>query len=469
MAQNQEAVVKLRVTADQADALKRAFQGATAELQKQQEALDRIVRTLVAATAAAKQLGGAVPNLKGALNVPDAADKVKKEKPALDAVNDSLRQQEKLLERVNAAMGAEQIRKRAETELALAEANKKLNAAVGEEKRRQQGRTGAGHRVADYLAAKGGGSGLGKLAGGFGKLLGGKAEANTAANLGQLGAQLGGGGAGAAAGGEAAAAGGLGAALGPAAAAAGAAAAGIGLAVGALSQLTQTAVGFVAKSNPAVAQQLTSAFDDFAAVLGERLAPFVELVSKGVGVFADLLESILPSGEEVGEAFSFIGDYLNDLRDALALVAPLLKAVAKFGLGLLAGALKALTAPVRWLVSILAKFGLVASGGDKPKLKSAKGKGSHEASFGSVDDYLKKVQLGALASSRNTAKKPADKIHEAALGFAGATGIFGEAVKSLLDWLGKKDPGGQKGGAGAGAGHDVSAGLSRGMASSYGH
>src|SRR5262245_29991957 len=111
--------------------------------------------------------------------------------------------------------------------------------------------------------------------------------------------------------------------------------------------------GAVGKFSPGTMERLSYAFDDLTAVLGERLMPIFEtVVVPVVRLFGDVLESILPSGQEFAEILKPVTDFLADLRDALASIAPVIHDVLVVGLKALGIALQVVLIPFQALAEL---------------------------------------------------------------------------------------------------------------------
>jgi hypothetical protein len=92
----------------------------------------------------------------------------------------------------------------------------------------------------------------------------------------------------------------------------------------------------------------------------------------------------LPSTDDFREALSPISDFLNDLRGALASVAPIIRVVLVEGLKILGAALKGLLVPFQLLAAFLE--GLFGEG---EKLKTSVGAAVRNASFQSAESPLR--------------------------------------------------------------------------------
>jgi hypothetical protein len=362
-------------------------------------------------------------------------DKAAALKAAYADVNKELDKQQEKLNRLNAAMSPDSVRRRATLNLKIGEAQKKIATATASEEAKQSGKGGGGvfSGIASRLGRLFGGKGGGAAAGEAGEAAGGAAEAGGAA-------------------------GGIGAALGTIGAVAGVAVVAIGAVAIGLKKLGDVAVSTVSSFSPVTIKLFDFALQDLSAVIGERLSPYVEYLTKVFRLVGDTLETILPTGDEVRSAFSFMDDVLKDLRSAIASVAPLLKDVLIGGLKLFAGAIQSFTLPLRTAIAFLRGLGIISG---EAKLKSSVGKAPRDVAFSGVEEYLKKVYIGALMSGRGAT--PEDKLNNAAENFSNAVNRFTTAVEEFGKWIRDKT-GGVIGGAVSGATGGLSSGYTNGVA-----
>lgn len=177
--------------------------------------------------------------------------------------------------------------------------------------------------------------------------------------------------------------GGLAAALGPIALAAGAAVVGLKMLAGASQKIVQLA----GINNPAVAERFQRSLLDAEAVIGNRLIPVVEVMTKGMQLVGDVLQTILPSEADIRDAMRELDPVLNQLRDAAAELAPMLKQqfrdslqVAIIGLQLFADQISVAT----FMLGPLA-------GGKGKGLESARGMAASQASTVGIEDISKRA------------------------------------------------------------------------------
>jgi hypothetical protein len=156
---------------------------------------------------------------------------------------------------------------------------------------------------------------------------------------------------------------------------------------------------FVAKANPGAVQRFTFALEDTQAVIGQRLAPVLEVITQGIRLFADVINTILPSGEEFAQLLQPVTDLLNDLREALAPVAAIIHDVLVVGFKLLGAALQVVIIPFRLLARLL---GALFGAGEETKLKSSVGAAVRNVSFGSVEQYQQQIYRAALMGGVTT-------------------------------------------------------------------
>ena len=145
-------------------------------------------------------------------------------------------------------------------------------------------------------------------------------------------------------------------AVGPALGAAGAIlAAGTAIA----ESLKSAALSTAALASPGTVKLLNVTLEDLGGVIGRVAVPFVEVVTEEFRLLGDVLATILPSTEDLRAALGPIREVVGGLRDILAEVAPLLRTVVTTGLHAFAEALRAVTYPLRFAVSLLRELGLI--------------------------------------------------------------------------------------------------------------
>jgi hypothetical protein len=179
----------------------------------------------------------------------------------------------------------------------------------------------------------------------------------------------------------------------------------------------------VALASPGTFQRFQLALDDTTAVVGQALVPVLEIVTQGIRLFGDFLTTVLPSTDEFREALSPISDFLNDLRDALASIAPVIHDVLVVGLKVLGAVLRTIIIPFQ----LLAKFleGLFGAG---EGLKSSLNAAVRNVSFQSAESFAKQVNLAAFKSGIGTGKGPVEKIGE-------DVAKIGEILKDIGAWV----------------------------------
>ncbi len=208
----------------------------------------------------------------------------------------------------------------------------------------------------------------------LGKLMGGGEEAAGGADM--------------VAGGEAAAgAEGLGAALGPIGIAVGAAVMGLKIFTSAVITAANKAVQLAALNNPAVAERFQRALLDTEAVLGNRLIPVVEFMTKGMRLVGDILQTILPTEADIAAAMSELDPVLKDLRDSAADLAPLLKDQLVLALEVTVDSLRVFADEIKLITFLLKPLG----SGEKNPLKSSLGMAASQASTVGIEDISKRA------------------------------------------------------------------------------
>ena len=86
---------------------------------------------------------------------------------------------------------------------------------------------------------------------------------------------------------------------------------------GLFKSITETLTSFAAKASPATFTMFQHAVDDAQAVIGQRFVPVLELMTDGVRLFADVLTTLLPTGEQVRGVIGSIRKTFDDLDPGL--------------------------------------------------------------------------------------------------------------------------------------------------------
>lgn len=167
----------------------------------------------------------------------------------------------------------------------------------------------------------------------------------------------------------------------------------------------ETTVALAAKAQPGVVKRFGLALDDTAAVIGHRLVPIVELMTKVVRGIGDILHTVLPSTQDMRAALAPLGDAFADIKQSLADVAPLIKDALLVGLKLFGEFLKLIAKGVRGLVNLARSFGLLSGTG---KLQSSMGLAARPAHFTSPDEYAKSIYQAAFSQGYDPQKTTAD-------------------------------------------------------------
>jgi len=95
--------------------------------------------------------------------------------------------------------------------------------------------------------------------------------------------------------------------------------------IGVFQQLTSTIKGFVAVANPEVVELFDDAVRDISGVIGKTLTPVVRHAVPYVQLFGDLLASLVPSGQDLEDAFKDLAVSVHDLKVAIDPWIPVLK------------------------------------------------------------------------------------------------------------------------------------------------
>ncbi len=153
--------------------------------------------------------------------------------------------------------------------------------------------------------------------------------------------------------------------------------------------------GFVAAAAPGAMERFQLAVRDVAGVIGQRLAPVLEVITGIVRLFGDVLQTILPSGNEFADILKPVSALLVDLREALAPIAAVIHDVLLVGLKALGVALQIVVLPFQ----IFAKLLTALFGGGGKQLDPSQGAAFRQVSFTSSDQFAKSIYQAALKSS----------------------------------------------------------------------
>jgi hypothetical protein len=197
----------------------------------------------------------------------------------------------------------------------------------------------------------------------------------------------------------------------------------VGAMVAAAAAATAAVRGVVALASPGTAERFDLALKDATAVVGQALTPVLEQATSIVRLFGDILATILPSAAEFREALAPISDFLNDLRDALGSIAPVIHEVLVEGLKILGAALRTVILPFRILAKIIE--GLF---GGAEALKTSMGAAVRNVSFQSAESFAKQVNLAAFKSGIGTGKGPLDKIGD-------TVAQINKTLDDIRDWV----------------------------------
>jgi hypothetical protein len=199
---------------------------------------------------------------------------------------------------------------------------------------------------------------------------------------------------------------------------------------GAFQKTTAGMARFVALASPGTMTLFNLAVRDTAATLGQTLQPVMELATKGLRLFGDILMTILPGAGEMKDALEPVADFLNVLRDALAPVAAVLHDVIIVALKAFGVALNIVLLPVRFLAALLNE--LFGGGGEKAKLKSSVGAAVRQVSFTSPEAATHSVYAAALQSGGPAA--PKGEYHGPLEGIANTLDSINEFVRGIRDF-----------------------------------
>lgn len=180
---------------------------------------------------------------------------------------------------------------------------------------------------------------------------------------------------------------------------------GLGAAIGPLGIAAAAAAGglhLVGTASPATAARLERSFADLGAVIGDRLAPVAEFLGEIFRAVGDVLENILPSSSDINNLMDEFRPVLNEVKEALIDVGPLIKDALVFGLKAVGVALKLLLTPIKWVAEGLRKLADFLGIAPAPEQrKSSVGKANQQVTtYGDIEQISTRAIETALASGR---------------------------------------------------------------------
>lgn len=197
----------------------------------------------------------------------------------------------------------------------------------------------------------------------------------------------------------------------------------------------------VGKANPAVLERFNDVFEDVEAVIGVRLIPLVEHWTNGLRVLVDFLHSVLPSTAEFQRFFAEYKPLLNDVREALREMAPLIKDILLVSIRLATQALHDFVAVMREIVMIARRMPGIslfaqyarATGQQDQQLRSSIGTAARPFRFESHDDFGRQLILNALNRGKDSAAdQTADNTARTADGVERLATVLGPMVSAFI-------------------------------------
>lgn len=193
----------------------------------------------------------------------------------------------------------------------------------------------------------------------------------------------------------------LGAGLGVAGGAAGI---GLGVAGGVLAG----GLASVGARSPATVERFERAMMDVTAVIGDMFAPVMDLATDGVRLFGDVLASILPTAGEMREVIQPLFGTLQEMRESLAPIAPLIKGAVISALKELAAAVSVAADTISLFSEVLKYDPIIGSllNNSSKNLESSVGMAATGASFVGGEERGKAAYAAAFAAgaTRGTAE-----------------------------------------------------------------
>ena len=159
---------------------------------------------------------------------------------------------------------------------------------------------------------------------------------------------------------------------------------------------------FVSKSNPLMMEKFNLVMNDTLAVVGQRLEPMMEILTEGLKLVGDVLNSILPDASAFKELFGPIKESMDIFRDTMGGIADFIKDTLTIVLKTFGIVLKAVLLPFQAFARMMqALFGWEGAGAN---LKSSTGAAVRNVSFGNMQSVAQEFYKKALMSGSSASK-----------------------------------------------------------------
>lgn len=177
---------------------------------------------------------------------------------------------------------------------------------------------------------------------------------------------------------------------------------GLTAAVAPMRSLTESMISLGKQANQAAGLLYDRAVADTAATVGRVFVPVLRLATDAIRLFGDVAASILPSGQEVSQAFEPLKDILGDVKDAATALAPIFRDVLAAELRSLGKVLRFVADQIHNspLLSSLRLLGTLTGG---QSLTSSVGAASTTAKFSGIEEFSKQNQLRAFGGGAESA------------------------------------------------------------------
>jgi hypothetical protein len=171
--------------------------------------------------------------------------------------------------------------------------------------------------------------------------------------------------------------------------------------LGPLKEITQSLVSMVQVASPGAFKLWTMALEDVQGVIGQSFTPVLEMMTEGVGLFGDVLATVLPNMDEMNEILNVIRpafeDLKNELKSFFTEFGATIRQFISQGLMVLMKVLGAMMRVVGGMVRMVGDFmrllGMSSPGGE---MRSSRGAAARPTQMQGLEEYSRQLQLSAF-------------------------------------------------------------------------
>jgi hypothetical protein len=196
----------------------------------------------------------------------------------------------------------------------------------------------------------------------------------------------------------------------------GAIAAGAMMAASAIKDLTLKMIDMAAAAAPGQYELFNQALNDTQAVIGRVFVPVLELATDAVRGFADFMTNILPTTDQVREAFEPLREALDEVKAVMMEMAPFIRDVFAASLKALAVSIKVVVDQFRLALKTFdaMTFGFFRAYNQfaEPANKSSMGAAAGPARYMEVEDLGRQAALASFklgTAGEKSQKRPEER------------------------------------------------------------